>query len=165
MSDWFFMLGEPLDLEAERQVSDYLTGLGLRGDLRIESVADWNAAHAVIAEPRWDQRWWDAEQREQERLSNTREDVGEPELSRSLAASLASADAVYEAASVGAARAGCTDVALIRAASGALSQALYLAELTRLAGAGERHPFSIKKALFAGGHWPLGIVQGTYYVF
>ena len=64
-----------------------------------------------------------------------------------------------------AARSGCSDAALIRAAAGALSQALYFADLTRLAGLGLSHPFSIKKALFSGGHWPLGIVQGTYYVF
>lgn len=166
MSDWFFRLGEPLGVATERQVGQYLTALGLNGRFPVESVSDWKTAHAAIADERWDPSWWEAEQREQDRLTKrVREGVGELGLMRALSASLASADAAYEAATFEAAKSGCSDVALIRAAAGALSQALYLAELTRLAGMGMAHPFSIKKALFSGGHWPLGIVQGTYYVF
>lgn len=166
MSAWFGMLGQPLGAEERGQISHYLSGLGLVDDFQIESVSDWSAAHAAIASPGCDQRWWDAEQREKERLSKkATEDVGESEFWRSLSPSLESADRVYEAAAVEAARGGCSDVGLIRAAAGALSQALYLAELSRIAGEGARHPFAIKKAVFAGGHWPLGIVQGTYYVF
>ena len=166
MSDWFFKLGEPLGVTAKRQVGEYLTGLGLIETFPVESVSDWKSAHAAIADERWDPRWWEAEQREQDRLmKRVREGVGELGLMRALAASLGSADATYEAATFEAARSGCSDAALIRAAAGALSQALYLADLTRLAGMGVSHPFSVKKALFSGGHWPLGIVQGTYYVF
>ena len=166
MSDWFFNLGEPLGVAERHQVNEYLTGLGLVESFPVESIADWDTAHAAIADERWDPRWWNAEQREQDRLATrVREGVGEVGLTRAMSASLGSADAVYEAATVEAAKSGCSDVALIRAAAGALSQALYLAELSRLAGMGVTHPFSIKKALFSGGHWPLGIVQGTYYVF
>lgn len=166
MSDWFRMLGEPLSAEARSQVGDYLTGLGLADDFRIESVADWASAQAVITAPGWDHRWWDAEQREKDRLSTkAKKDVGEQELWQSLSASLESAAGVYEAATVEAARGGCADVGLIRAAAGALSQALYLAELSRIAGERALHPFSIKRAVFARGHWPLGIVKGVYYVF
>lgn len=166
MSDWFFKLGEPLGAPERRQVDEYLQGLGLIGSFPVESVTDWKAAHAAIADERWDPRWWEAEQREQARLaSRIREGVGELGLTRALSGSLGSADAAYAAATAEAAKHGCSDAALIRAAAGALSQALYLAELTRLAGMDETHPFSIKKALFSSGHWPLGIVEGTYYVF
>ncbi|HEU5073480.1 MAG TPA: hypothetical protein VFU02_04895, partial [Polyangiaceae bacterium] len=103
---------------------------------------------------------------EQDRLTRkATHAMGESDFWRSLTASLEPADAVYEAAATEAARRGCSDVALVRAAAGALSQALYLADLTKLAGEGTLHAFAIKKALFASGHWPLGIVQGTYYVF
>ena len=165
MSHWFSMLGEPLDVAQQRQVRDYLAGLNLARDFPVASVSDWTAAHAAVADPEWDQRWWHAEQHERDRLlRKAGENLGEPALRRALSTSLDSADKVYEAAAE-AAQSGCSDVALVRAAAGALSQALYLAELSRIAGEGELHPFSIKKALFAGGHWPLGIVQGTYYVF
>ncbi|HEY6725880.1 MAG TPA: hypothetical protein VI197_17725 [Polyangiaceae bacterium] len=166
MSEWFHTLGRPLGAEERRNVSDYLSGLYLAHDLPIEGVSDWKSAHAAIVSPGWDRRWWDAEQREKDRLSSkARAVVDEPEFWRSLSASLESADGVYEAAAIGAARGGCEDMGLIRAAAGALSQALYLAELSRIAGEGTRHPFFIKKAVFASGHWPLGIVHGTYYVF
>jgi hypothetical protein len=74
-------------------------------------------------------------------------------------------ESVHGAAAVEAARRGCSDPGLIRAAAGAASEALYLAELARLAGEGEDHPFARKQSLFAGGHWPLGIVSGRYHVF
>jgi len=83
-------------------------------------------------------------------------------LSRVLEQSL---DTAHGAAAVEAARGGCPDAALIRAAAAAVSEALYLCELGRLAGANEAHPFTLKRALFAGGHWPLGIVGGRYHVF
>lgn len=166
MSAWFRRLGEPLGVEEHSQVSRYLAGLGLAGDLPVRSVSDWQSAHAAIADPAWDRRWWDAEQREQDRLTRkATQGMGEVDLWRSLTASLEPADAVYDAAAAEAARGGCSDVSLVRAAAGALSQALYLADLTRLAGERATHAFAMKKALFAGGHWPLGIVQGTYYVF
>jgi len=166
VSDWFSNLGEPLGVTDERQVGEYLTGLGLIGEFPVESVSDWKSAYRTIADEHWDPRWWEAEQREQDRLlKRVREGVGELGLMRALATSLGSADVTYEAATFEAAKGGCSDVALIRAAAGALSQALYLADLTRLAGMGVSHPFSIKKSLFSGGHWPLGIVRGTYYVF
>lgn len=166
MSAWFRMLGEPLGAEESRHVSDYLSGLGLIGDFEIQGVADWPRAQAKITDPHWDHRWWDAEQREQDRLSRSAtQTLGEQELWRSLSAALESADSVYHAAAAEAAQSGCSDEGLIRAAAGALSQALYLAELCRIAGAGAQHPFSLKKALFVRGRWPLGIVHRIYYVF
>lgn len=166
MSGWFRMLGEPLGAEESSHVRDYLSGLGLIGDFELQGVSDWPRAQATISDPAWDQRWWDAEQREKERLSTkARQTLGEQELWRALSAALESADSVYHAAAAQAAHSGCSDDGLIRAAAGALSQALYLAELCRIAGAGAQHPFSLKKALFVRGRWPLGIVHRIYYVF
>jgi len=60
---------------------------------------------------------------------------------------------------------GCSDPGLIRAAAGALGEALYLAKLAELASEASSHPFLLKLALFAGGHWPLGVVDDHFYVF
>jgi hypothetical protein len=74
-------------------------------------------------------------------------------------------DDVHAAAAAQAARGGCSDAALIRAAAGALGQALHLAEVAQLSGESAAHPFLLKKTLFAGGRWPLGIVNASYYLF
>jgi hypothetical protein len=84
---------------------------------------------------------------------------------QALSRTLESTEAVHGAAAVEAARRGCADAALIRVAAGAVSQSLHLAELARLAGELGEHPFLVKAALFSGGHWPLGIVNGRYCVF
>jgi hypothetical protein len=167
MNGWFSMLGEPLSADELQSVRQYLRGLAIEDPLPVRSVADWTRAGGVIANPDWDQRWWVAEQRERARLhANASGMHGEGELLIALSRTLGeSADAVHGAAAVAAARGGCTDAALIRAAAGALSQALDLGQLARLAGENDLHPFLVKHALFAGGHWPLGIVSGQYYVF
>jgi hypothetical protein len=167
MSGWFSMLGEPLSVAEHQHLQRYLRGLAIEDPMPVQSVADWPSAGEAIANPNWDRRWWDAEQRERARLyANAAAIRGEGELLESLSRTLGeSTDRAHEAAAVAAARGGCTDAALIRAAAGALSQALDLGQLARLAGESDLHPFLVKVALFAGGHWPLGIVGGRYYVF
>jgi hypothetical protein len=167
MSGWFSMLGEPLSETELHHLQQYLWGLAIEDPMPVQRVADWPGASEAIANPSWDRRWWDAEQRERARLyTNAAAIRGEVELLESLSRTLGdSTDGAHGAAAVAAARGGCTDAALIRAAAGALSQALYLGQLAVLAGENDRHPFLVKQALFAGGHWPLGIVGGHYYVF
>ena len=167
MSDWFFMLGEPLGAAERAQVRAYLAGLGLDGDLPIESVPDFGSAGRIATHPEWDRRWWDAEQRERERLRKKAASArGEDQLVLALSRGLEQSIAGWHGAvAVQAARAGGADPGLIRAAAGALGEALQLGKLAELAGEPPSHPFSLKRALFAGGHWPLGIVTGRYYVF
>jgi hypothetical protein len=66
---------------------------------------------------------------------------------------------------VAAARGGVADMALIRAAAGAATQACYQAALVLAAGAEAEHPFAIKFRLYEAGRWPLGIVGMTFNVF
>jgi hypothetical protein len=167
MSNWFFMVGEPL-AEAEReQVQNYLLGLGIRDALSIDSVLDWSGVRDLIDRPDWDRRWWEAEQVERQRLyARAVATRGESAARDALSSELTRAsDEVHGAAAVEAARGGCSDPGLIRAAAGAASESLYLATLARLAGESNAHSFALKRSLFAGGHWPLGIVDQHYYVF
>ena len=167
MNDWFFMLGEPLSITEQEQVRGYLEGLGLTREIPIESVRDFDGAARIISNPEWDRRWWEAEQRERERLRvQASAALGSGPLWQQLSQSTADTIAAsHGAAAIQAARIGCSDPGLIRAAAGALGEALHLAELAELAGAASSHPFLLKRALFAGGHWPLGIVTGRFYVF
>lgn len=167
MSDWFFMLGEALNDSERAAVRDYLQGLGIEEDIPVANVPDWDSARRAISDPRWDQRWWNAEQAERQRLYRAAQaNLDEHELLARLSEAIEKVtETVHGAAAVEAARRGCADAGLIRAAAGAAAESLYLAELARLARADERHPFRLKQSLFAGGHWPLGIVRGRYYVF
>jgi hypothetical protein len=167
VSDWFFMLGEPVRPSESRQVEAYLRGLGIVGEVTVESVSDWESARRVIDHPEWDRRWWDAEQAERHGLQQRAgAALGPDVVLRTLSDTLARAgEAIHGAAAVAASRRGPADAALIRAAAGAASEALYLSELARLAGAGAEHPFALKQALFDGGHWPLGILHARFYVF
>jgi hypothetical protein len=166
MSTWFFMLGEPITSRERTQVHGYLKGLGIDDEPPVESVSGWDAAREVITNPRWDRRCWDAERLETQRLyGRASEGRGTAELLQSLSRTLEAGEAVHGAAAVAAARGRCSDLGLIAAASGAVSEALHLAELASLAGAGGTHPFFLKHELFAAGRWPLGAVGGRYYVF
>jgi hypothetical protein len=166
VSDWFFMLGEPLS-DAERgQARDYLKGLGLSGEIPIEGVPTFERAHRLISHPDWDQRSWLAEQKERERLqTNAAAERGSSELRRLLSRTTEDALRAHGAAAVQAARLGCSDAGLTRAAAGAVGESLYLARLAQLAGETGSHPFLLKRALFEGGHWPLSLVAGRFYVF
>jgi hypothetical protein len=167
VSDWFFMVGQPLADAELAHVQEYLKGLGIDGEFSTQTVSDWSEARSVIDDPAWDRRWWEAEQRERRRLyGRAVASHGEAATSEALSRDVARAsEAVHGSAAVEAARSGCTDAGLIRAAAGAASESLYLAALARLAGEGDSHPFLLKQSLFAGGHWPLGIKDQRYFVF
>jgi hypothetical protein len=166
VSDWFFMVGEPIGANERRQLGDYVRGLRIEPDLAIEQVDDWSGARRVITNAEWDRRFWDAEQLEKQRLYTSAQAAsGTLALLQALSPTLESIVAVHGAAAVEAARRGCTDMGLIGAAAGAASEALHLAELAKLAGESVPHPFLLKQAVFAAGHWPLGALGGRYYVF
>lgn len=167
MNDWFFMLGEPLSAVEQAQTRDYLHALGIRGALSVLSVPDFGSAGRIVAHPDWDRRPWEAEQHERERLrARVSSTAGDEQLLKALSAAVDdSISGPLGAIAVQAARMGCSDAGLMRAAAGALGEALYLSRLAELAGEAASHPFFLKKALFAGGHWPLGAVGGRFYVF
>jgi len=164
---WFATLGEAL-ADAERAlVRAYLTGLGLEPELSIETVTDFQSANRILVHPDWDRRWWDAEQRERRHLETK---LLASEASGQLLRTLSQAVDDSLVAEQGAAFAplasfGCTDERLNRVAAGALAEALHLSRLAELSGAAPSHPFSLKRAIFAGGHWPLVVLGGRFYVF
>lgn len=124
------MLGESLS-DAEREhARKYLHGLGLDG-IPVVGVSGWDAARRTISFPAWDRRWWEAEQAEKRRLHQKAIDyMPENELRVLLSQAIERiTETVHDAAAVEAARFGCTDTGLIKAAAGAASEALYLAEL------------------------------------
>jgi len=166
MTGFFSVLGQPVS-DAERSlVRDYLRGLGITESVPVEPVRDWAQARGVTSDASWDRRWWDAEQIERDRLrSRVFATHAEADALRLLSNPFDRDTEVQGAAARAAERAGCADVALVKSATGAASEALYLGALARLASEPAEHPFRLKETLFARGRWPLGILDARYWVF
>ena len=166
MTDYFARLGAPVGEEESALVRRYVRALGIDDELPVEVTHDWQRARSVTTHPEWDRRWWEAEQRERRRLYAHMLEVSPEEgVLKLLGNTLDSDGAVRDAAARAAALASCTDAGLVRAAAGAASESVYLAELARIAAEDAEHPFRLKQALFAGGRWPLGILAGRYWLF
>lgn len=152
---WFSTLGEPLGAAEQADVAAYLAGLGMAAPVHV--VRSWREAGAACAQPA--ETWWNAEERERACLEQTaRLHPADPQW-------LSLNEALHGAAAVAAARGGCADPALIRAAAGAASYAAYQARLAHAAGAPASHPFLRKYALYCGGRWPLGVYEGRFAIF
>lgn len=166
MSGFFSRLGEPVSSDDRSLVSDYLRGLGIDDTVRVERVQGWGHAREVANAANWDRRWWDAEQLERARLrSLALATHSEADALRLLGSPFGVDAEVSGAAKSAAERAGCLDAALVRSATGAACEALYLGALARLAKVPAEHSFLSKETLFSRGRWPLGLVDGRYWMF
>lgn len=164
-ASWFSAGGDPLT-GAERDEADtYLAALG-RGDVVVAAVSGWNDAKQVASDPAWDRAWWEEEDRQ--RAALWRDALGEiPEeaLHRALSQVVDAATSTLQgAAAVAATRAGIANAGLIKSAAGAASQACHQAALALAANAGPDHAFAVKLRIFEAGRWPLGIVDGRYFL-
>ncbi|HVL34121.1 MAG TPA: hypothetical protein VM489_00480 [Burkholderiales bacterium] len=152
---WFSALGEPLGEAELAEIAGYLGALALPA--AVQPIASWDEAGAACRQPA--QAWWHAEEAERERLEQrVRLDPADREWLRLN-------EALHGAAAVAAARAGCADAALVRAAAGAASYAAYQARLAQAAGMAPSHPFLRKYALYCGGRWPLGVYAARFAIF
>jgi hypothetical protein len=163
---WFAAVGQALSASELREAQDYAAALGL-GELLIKEATDWRAAERATRDPHWDARWWQAEDAERLALLAELKTGSDPHalMGALTRATDEASSVVFGAASVAASRDGIADQALARVAAGAATQAAYQAALALAARRDDAHVFAIKFRLFAAGRWPLGIVDGTLYVF
>jgi hypothetical protein len=154
---WFSALGEPLGEAEAADIAAYLAALAVAPRLPPLTVTSWSQAGEIARMPA--DRWWRTEEAERARLEQrVRLDPADRDW-------LALTDTLHGAAAVAAARSGCAEQGLIRAAAGAATYAVHEYRLARGAGAGEDHPFVRKYALFAGGRWPLGVYGDRFAIF
>lgn len=154
---WFSTLGAPLGEGEEADIAAYLAALGLAPRLPTLLVQSWEQASEITRHPA--DAWWQAEEAERARLERAvKLDPADPVW-------LALTDTLHGAAAVAAARAGCADQGLIRAAAGAAIYCAYQHRLARAAAEPESHPFMRKYALFCGGRWPLGLYGDRFAIF
>jgi hypothetical protein len=164
---WFSRLGASLAPDEERAIAALLQSHPVLAEAGFATVAHWREAAGIVRAGDWDSAWWDTEEEERERLWQlASERLGEPALCRSVAAcGDALTTPVHAGAAAAAARGEWDDAEFLRAASGAALLAAQQALLAELAGEAGAHWFTHKGALFAAGRWPLGLVQGRYFVF
>jgi hypothetical protein len=129
----------------------------LPADLPVRAASTWKDAAHLCRQPAG--AWWDAEEAERARLERS------ARLDPAQAEWLQVTERLHGAAAVAAARSGCADAALIRAAAGAATYAAYQQRLAQAAGAPPSHPFLRKYALYCGGHWPLGVYDQRFAIF
>jgi hypothetical protein len=161
---WFSAVGEDLTDAEIADARHYLTAMGRPGTA-IAGLASWPAAKAVAVDPGWDTTWWDAEERMRDALTRRAvaefsQDTVHDALNR---IAMAATEALQGEAAVAASRSGDGDIALIKSAAGAATQACHQMALARIAAAAD-HPFEVKFRLYEGGRWPLAIVRDTYYI-
>jgi hypothetical protein len=154
---WFAVLGQATGPDEGDAVAGYLRGLGLDAATPIRAVQSWQEAGQLTRQPAG--LWWAREETERKRLEAQ---VG---LRLSDADLVTLTDSLHGAAAVAAARAGCADPGLIKAAAGSAFYAAYQYRLACAANSAEDHPFMRKYALFAAGRWPLGLIDAHYALF
>ncbi len=165
-ASWFASLGEALTPSEQADAKGYLAGLGFQ-DINVHPITNWEQAQAAIQDPNWNQRWWDAAERERQALLL---DANSAHTEIALMTGLsrvtqAASKRLSGLAAEAAARDGIADQGLIKAASGAASEAAYQAALALAAGAPASHPFALKYNLFEAGHWPLAVVGNRFDLF
>ena len=162
---WFSSVGEELtDAEIE-DARLYLRAIGRPGTA-ITGLASWPEAKAIAADPGWDRAWWDAEERMRDELTRRAVDEFAEDTVHDALSQIATTatEALQGEAAVAASRSGGGDLALIKSAAGAATQACHQVALARFTAAGAGHPFEVKFRLYEGGRWPLAIVRDTYYI-
>ena len=162
---WFAAVGTalapPMIAAAERTVA----ALGLAPG-PVASVPGWHEAAATAQRPDWSRDWWQAEsvcEQTLQRQGAAR--FGSQPLFAALTALAEIAAGLQDCAVSALAVAGLDDPALAKVAAGAAAQACHQRGLALLAGSDAGRAFAAKFELFAAGHWPLGIVGGTCFVF
>ncbi|MBX3453519.1 hypothetical protein [Ferrovibrio sp.] len=173
--DWFGACGQPLQRADIALLNEYCAAIGVF-DPQIDRPDGWQALSDIIREPDWDAELWQTEEQAMQALmeSLAERDVSEHDLLVALNhAGTRATEAVREKLEGLMDAAGFADDDLLEAGIQAAMQAtqqaaLVLAAQALLGDALEadgQHPFALKFRLFERGHWPLGLVGGSYRIF
>lgn len=162
---WFAAVGAALAPPAIVAAECYVADLGL-APVPVASVPAWREAATTAQHPDWSRDWWQAESAcEQVLRRQGAARFGLQPLLAALTALAEIATGLHVHATSALVVAGLDDPALAKVAAGAAAQACHQRVLALLAGGETGRAFAAKFELFAAGHWPLGIVGGTCFVF
>lgn len=172
--NWFGACGQPLQTADIDLLNAYCAAIGVF-DPQPDQPADWSALSDILREPDWDAEIWQAEEQAMQALvaELAAQDVPEHDLLVALEhAGVKATEAVREKLESLMDAAGFADDDLLEAGIQAATQAaqqagLVLAKQALIGDATseEEHPFALKFRLFERGHWPLGLVGGSFRIF
>jgi len=162
---WFSAVGMALAPATVAAAKRYVAALGL-APAPVAPIAGWREAAATAQRPDWSRAWWQAESACEQALQRQgAARFGMRPLLAALTALAEIAAGLQVCAASALAAAGLDDPALAKVAAGAAAQACHQHGLALLADGETGRAFTAKFELFAAGHWPLGIVGGTCFVF
>lgn len=162
---WFSAVGAALPPAISAVAKAYVSALSLPA-CPVAAVADWRAAAAIAQRPDWSREWWQEENACERTLQ--RQGAARFGLERLLAALTDITEisaGLRDRAAAALAQAALADETLAKVAAGAAAQACHQRALALLGDGDVGRAFAAKFELFAAGHWPLGIVGGTCFVF
>ena len=179
LSAWFKRIGEPVDDVDAATIASLLRALEVPPSTAIEVIGGLELGRLLHAEEH-DNRWWDADEGERQRLWDLATDRSiESVLVDALhSATAPHVHAMHDAASriarsnvaseptIGLDAIGAVGAkgAMVDRAVDAAMMSLHQRALAELSGAPDDHYFRIKFALFAAGRWPLGVRSGKFYL-
>lgn len=179
LSAWFKRIGEPVDDVDAATIASLLRALEVPPSTAIEVIGGLELGRLLHAEEH-DNRWWDADEGERQRLWDLATDRSiESVLVDALhSATAPHVHAMHDAASrIARSNVACEPTigldaigavgakgAMVDRAVDAAMMSLHQRALAELSGAPDDHYFRIKFALFAAGRWPLGVRSGKFYL-
>ena len=193
LSAWFKRIGEPVDDVDAANIAFLLRALEVPPSTAIDVIGGDELARLLHAEEH-DNRWWDAEEGERQRLWDLATDrsIESVLLDALHSATAPHVHAMHDAASRIAWSNTCKSTLGVRAmdvkgaigeigeigktgaigamgamvdrAADAAMMSLHQRALAELSGAPDDHYFRIKFMLFAAGRWPLGVRSGKFYL-
>lgn len=160
----FSSLGLPLSDQEVREIGQYRRPFMAEGEVKV--LHSWLAVSDLLSSAPEDMHQADFEAAERRRLRPLADAAfGASTVLESLSdLVMRVSDQSMTAAAQAAARSGFADAAMIRVASGAATEAAYMAALEALGDGGDG-PFQARFRLYQAGHWPLILRDGVFYVF
>ncbi len=172
---WFAHVGEPVDSAHRGLALDYLSGMGA-SDCSVAYIHDWSDALDIAASLDADASWREEEDRLMDELAALAlSHASEDDLRMAMTTMIAELSRIIPAAIRARMQAeGEIDDALADAIFGATIHAVEASALLVTSGGGSDisplpegfpHPFHSRFRLYELGHWPIGIVGRSFFVF
>lgn len=160
----FSSLGLPFSHQEMQEIDHYRQSFMSNGN--VQFLDSWQAVNNLLSSAPEDVRQADFETAEKGRLRLLADAAFGASTVLEVLSDLVMqvSDQSMTAAAQAAARSGFADMSMIRVASGAATEAAYMAALEAL-GDGEDGPFQSRFRLYQAGHWPLVLRDSVFYIF
>ena len=163
-SIWFHTVGHILDPNTQQKIKRYLNSIN-RTHLKIISIKKWSDVPPVARNPDWDRDIASEQIQERTNLKLQSNKTHGVKTCATLIQECIPSIAQSADQALTVARRAQPDIALAKAASGALADAAFDATLSTLAMNDSQTPAKLKFELFQMGRWPLMVAKEVFFIF